>query len=179
MRFIETEIGGAWIVEPEPIGDERGSFARTFCVREFSARGLETAFVQHSVSHSRTRGTLRGMHFQRPPHEEVKLVSCLQGAIRDVIVDVRPGSPTRLQWTAVELTPKNRRQLYVPRGFAHGFITLEDDSVVSYMISNFHEPAAAAGLRHDDPALAIEWGATARVISERDRAWPLLEPFPA
>jgi dTDP-4-dehydrorhamnose 3,5-epimerase len=179
MLFTETKLAGAWIVEPEPIGDERGFFARTFCIREFAVRGLEATFVQHSISYSKTKGTLRGMHFQGPPHEEVKIVSCLSGAIRDVIVDLRPGSPTRLQWVAVELRPANRRQLYVPRGFAHGFITLAKDTLVSYMISDFHAPAAASGLRHDDPALGIEWGAPVRVVSERDRAWPLLETSPA
>lgn len=175
MRFVETELSGAWIVEPEPVGDGRGSFMRTFCENEFTAAGLETRFVQHSQSHSAQKGTLRGMHFQLRPHGEVKLVSCIRGAICDVIIDMRPSSPTRHRWIAVELSPENRRQLYVPVGFAHGFQTLTDDAVVSYLISQFYVPQASVGVRFDDPAFAINWPLAPGVMSERDRAWPLLE----
>lgn len=175
MRFVETELSGAWLVEPEPVADARGSFMRTFCENEFADRGLETRFVQHSQSHSILRGTLRGMHFQLPPHGEVKLVSCISGAIYDVVVDLRPASPTLYQWVGVELTPENRRQIYVPEGFAHGFQTLTDDAVVSYMISRFYAPMASVGVRHDDPVLAIYWPLRPTAMSDRDRAWPLLD----
>lgn len=175
MRFVETRLRGACLVEPEPIVDERGAFARTFCVREFGEQGLETSFPQHSISISHRAGTLRGMHFQNPPHAEAKLVSCIQGAIFDVIVDMRAGSPTYLQWESFELTPENRRQLYIPKGFAHGFITLADETVVQYLISELHVPDAARGFRHDDPAVGIKWPTTPSVISDRDRNWPLLE----
>ncbi|MEO4001487.1 dTDP-4-dehydrorhamnose 3,5-epimerase [Mesorhizobium sp. CAU 1732] len=175
MRFVEAGLDGAWLIEPEPVADERGSFARTFCTREFADHGLESNFVQHSVSHSVNRGTLRGLHFQHEPHAEVKVVSCIRGAILDVIVDMRPGSPTRRRWISVELTPQNRRQIYIPKGFAHGFITLDDDSVVSYLISEFYTPGAASGLRYDDPTLGIDWRETPTVISERDQGWTWLE----
>lgn len=175
MRFQQTRLAGAWTVDPEPIEDERGAFMRVFCEREFANHGLEFRFVQHSLSHSRTRGTLRGMHFQEGPDAETKVVSCIQGAIFDVIVDLRPGSPTRFAWEAFELTPVNRRQLYIPKGFAHGFMTLTDDTVVHYLISEFHKASAARGLRYDDPALAIEWPAAPAVISDRDLGWRPLE----
>lgn len=175
MQFAETGLAGAYLVEPEPIADDRGFFARTFCVGEFGERGLETSFLQHSISFSRRTGTLRGMHFQNPPHAETKLVSCSQGAIFDVIVDLRPASPTYLQWASFELTPDNRRQLYIPGGFAHGFITLNDDTVVQYLISKMHVPEASRGFCHDDPAVGIRWPMVPSVMSERDRSWPLLE----
>lgn len=176
MRFEQMQLKGAWIVDPVPAEDERGWFARTFCVREFADYGLETRFVQHSTSLSRRARTLRGLHFQEEPHGEVKIVSCAQGAIFDVIVDMRRSSLTRLQWTAVELSARNGRRLYIPKGFAHGFITLCDDVIVNYLISEFYEPAAARGLRYDDPVLAIEWPCQPAVISERDLAWPYLGP---
>lgn len=172
MRFIEAGIDGAFIVEPEPIRDERGFFARSFCVGEFSAHGLATAFVQHSISYSARRHTLRGLHFQRPPHAEIKLVSCVAGAVLDVIVDLRAGSPTCLEWRSFELTAHNRRQLYIPKGVAHGFQTLCAHSTLHYLISEFHVPTAACGVRYDDPGLAIDWPARPSVMSERDRQWP-------
>ena len=175
LRFQPTSLDGAWLIEPEPVRDERGFFARTFCATEFAERGLETGFVQHSVSHSARVHTIRGMHFQTPPHAEVKVVSCIAGTIYDVIVDIRPQSPTYLQWRAFELSASNRRQLYIPAGFAHGFQTLADDATVSYLISQFYTPQAASGLRFDDPTLGIEWPAAPSIISERDRHWPLLE----
>jgi dTDP-4-dehydrorhamnose 3,5-epimerase len=176
MRFEETVLKGAWLVAPEPVHDERGFFARSFCVQEFGARKLETKFVQHSISFSRKRHTLRGIHFQRPPYAEVKIVSCIQGAIFDVIVDLRPGSPTYRQWVAFDLTAQNRLQLYVPKGFAHGHQTLVDETTVAYLISEFHVPAAASGIRYDDPLLAIDWPASPSILSDNDRKWPALEP---
>jgi dTDP-4-dehydrorhamnose 3,5-epimerase len=172
LRFEATTLAGTWLIEPVPARDERGFFARTFCVREFADRGLATGFVQHSASQSRTRGTLRGMHFQRAPHSEVKVVSCLKGAIWDVIIDLRPESTTYRRWQGFELTAENHRRLYVPEGFAHGFQTLCDDTEVGYLISAFYAPLAAAGVRHDDPAFAIEWPLPPTAISEKDRAWP-------
>ncbi len=171
MRFIETTLADAWLLEPEPIRDERGYFARTFCVREFAERGLQTEFVQHSRSFSAKKGTLRGMHYQTPPHTEVKVVSCVSGGIYDVIVDLRPGSPTYRKWQAFELSAENGRQLYVPAGFAHGFQTLTDDALLNYLISAFYEPSASTGVSYDDPSLGITWPLPVSVISERDKSW--------
>lgn len=175
MRFLETNLADAWLVEPEPAEDSRGFFARTFCEEEFAAQGLETRFVQHSVSGSKTAGTVRGMHFQRPPHEEVKLVGCRRGALLDVIIDLRPVSPTYKQWQGFELTAENRRQLYIPKGFAHGFQTLRDHTEINYLISAFYAPEAGAGVRYDDPAFAINWPLPVSAISDKDKAWPDFE----
>jgi len=172
MHFRRTTLKDAWVIEVEPARDERGFFARTFCVDEFSAHGLETSFPQHSISVSARRGTLRGMHFQREPHGEVKLVRCVAGKIWDVIIDLRPDSPTFRRWQSFELAAENRCQLYVPRGFAHGFQTLTDDVEVSYLISKPHVPQAADGIRYDDPAFQVEWPLPVTVISDRDRSWP-------
>lgn len=174
MIFNETIFPDAWLIDIERSEDSRGFFARTFCVREFAARGLETSFVQHSRSYSKERGTLRGMHYQTPPHDEVKVVSCLKGAIFDVIVDIRPASPLFGRWQGFELTDENRRQLYIPSGFAHGFQTLSGDAEVSYLISAFYEPSAASGFRYDDAAFSIRWPLAVSVISDRDKAWPSL-----
>ncbi len=171
MRFIETTLADAWLLEPEPIRDERGYFARTFCVREFAERGLQSEFVQHSRSFSAKKGTLRGMHYQTPPHTEVKVVSCVSGAIYDVIVDLRPGSRTYRKWQGFELSAENGRQLYVPAGFAHGFQTLTDDALLNYLISAFYEPSASTGISYDDPSLGITWPLPVSVISERDKSW--------
>lgn len=175
MKFHETRLEGVWIIETTPFSDERGSFARTFCEEEFGKHGLETRFVQHSCSRSTRAGTLRGLHFQRVPFWETKLVSCLSGAIWDVVVDLRRGSPTFLQSLAIELTSDNDYQLYVPKGFAHGFQTLSDNVVVSYLISQFYRPDASTGLRFDDPALGISLPFVPTVVSQRDRSWPLVE----
>jgi dTDP-4-dehydrorhamnose 3,5-epimerase len=172
MRFVQTDLCGAWLIEPVPARDPRGYFARTFCAREFADHGLTTGFVQNSTSQSAARGTLRGMHFQRAPHAEAKVVSCLKGAIWDVIIDLRPESPTYRGWQGFELTSDNRHELYIPEGFAHGFQTLGDDAEVGYLISNFYEPQAASGVRYDDPAFAIDWPLPFTVISEKDRTWP-------
>lgn len=176
MRFQQTKLQGAWIIDPDPSKDERGWFARTFCERQFSERQLETRFVQHSTSLSHRARTLRGLHFQEEPHGEVKIVSCAQGEIFDVIVDMRPGSPTHLQWVAVELSARNGRRLYIPKGFAHGFLTLADNVVVNYLISEYYEPAAARGVPYDDPVLGIEWPCEPEILSQRDLAWPYLTP---
>src|SRR5262245_4286377 len=152
MRFSTTRLQDVRLIEMDPISDERGFFARTFCMREFSEADLATEFVQHSSSHTLLPGTVRGMHFQRAPHEEVKVVRCLTGAIDDVLIDLRPSSTTYLQCEAFELTARNGRQLYIPPGIAHGFQTLDPATTVGYMMTVFHAPAAAAGVRHDDPA---------------------------
>jgi dTDP-4-dehydrorhamnose 3,5-epimerase len=172
MLFRETELHGAWLIDLDPARDGRGFFSRTFCTREFAAHGLETNFVQHSLSFSAVRGTLRGMHFQAHPHGEVKVVECVKGAVWDVIIDVRQKSPTFGRWKGIELNAENRRQLYIPTGFAHGFITLSDDVEVRYLISSFYEPTAARGFRHDDPAFAIPWPMPVAAISDKDRGWP-------
>ena len=172
MRFETTGLDGAWLVQLEPRQDSRGFFARTFCVDEFGAHGLQTVFPQHSISRSFVKGTLRGMHFQREPHAEVKLVRCLNGAIWDVIIDMRPDSPTFRRWRAFELSDENGSQLYIPKGFAHGFQTLSDNAEVNYLISEFHVPDAACGVCHDDPAFGITWPLAVTTISEKDLLWP-------
>jgi len=172
MLFRPTGLAGVRLIELEHTGDERGFLARTFCTRELAAQGLETGFVQHSISHTERAGSVRGMHFQRPPHEEVKLLHCMRGAIHDVLIDIRPDSPTYRRWEAYELTAENRLQLYVPAGLAHGFQTLLPNTEVAYLISAFYAPQAAAGIRHDDPAFAISWPLPVADISPKDRAWP-------
>jgi dTDP-4-dehydrorhamnose 3,5-epimerase len=176
MIFSPTHLAGVWVIDPEPIEDERGFFLRTFDAGEFALRGLAMAWVQASVSFNRHRGTLRGLHYQAAPHEEAKLVRCTAGAIHDVVVDLRPDSPTRWRHVSVELSADNRRQIFVPPGCAHGFQSLEDATEVSYLISAFHEPVAARGARFDDPALGLSWPLEPTVISERDRGWPPLRP---
>jgi dTDP-4-dehydrorhamnose 3,5-epimerase len=170
--FRETAVAGVWIVDPEPHTDERGFFARTWCAREFAERGLSARFVQASVSHNPRRGTLRGLHYQAAPHAEAKLVRCTRGAVYDVALDLRPGSPTYRRHVAVVLDARSHRALYIPEGCAHGFQTLEDDTDVLYQMSAFHAPEAARGVRWDDPAFAIPWPAAERLISARDRAYP-------
>jgi len=175
MIFRETGVMGAYVIELERLEDERGFFARTFCRREFAARGLNPALVQCSVSYSPRKGTLRGLHYQAPPHEEAKLVRCTRGAIWDVAVDLRPDSPTYGKHAGVELTAENRKQLYVPEGCAHGFLTLTDDTEVAYQMSQFYEPTAARGVRWNDPALSIPWPGEVVVINERDASYPDLK----
>jgi dTDP-4-dehydrorhamnose 3,5-epimerase len=172
MKFVETSLRGAWVSETMPIQDSRGFFARTFCTQEYATLGLQTIFVQHSLSFSAQRGTLRGMHFQRAPHAEVKVVSCINGGIWDVILDLRADSPTFRQWRGFLLTAENRRRLYIPEGFAHGFQTLAPNSEVFYLMSRAYEPASASGVRHDDPCFAIEWPLPVTAISEKDCTWP-------
>ena len=172
MRFQNTDLDGAWLIDLEPVCDNRGFFSRTFCVNEFKANGMETHFVQHSLAYSARRGTLRGMHFQSAPHSEVKVVECSKGAIFDVIIDIRPQSPTFGQWRGFELSAGNHRQLYIPKGFAHGLQTLANDTEVRYLISAPYEPSAARGLRYNDPAFAIAWPLPVAVVSSKDQAWP-------
>lgn len=162
----------AWIVHLEPAHDSRGFFARTFCVDEFEAHGLETSYPQHSISFSVRRGTLRGMHYQHAPHSETKLVRCAKGAIWDVIIDIRPNSPTYRQWQGFELSSVNGHQLYIPKGFAHGFQTLSDDVEVNYLISEPYAPQSAGGIRYNDPTFGIDWPLTVTEISEKDLHWP-------
>ena len=168
MKFVATELAGAYLIELERLEDERGFFARTFCRDEFAAHGLRSSFVQCNVSFNARKSTVRGMHFQEKPHEEAKLVRCTRGAIYDVIVDIRKGSPTCKLWTAVELTADNGRMLYVPEGLAHGFQTLENNSEVLYQMSEMHHPESARGLRWNDPAFAIRWPLASPILSERD-----------
>ncbi len=172
MRFIETGIPGAWLIEPEPVADERGLFARTFCQREFAARGIDFRVVQASTSYNEKAGTLRGMHYQEGAAAEDKLLRCTRGAIYDVIVDLRPASVQRFRWYATELSADNRRALYVPKGLAHGFKTLAPGSEVYYQMSEFYEPGAARGVRWNDKALGIRWPAGEPILSERDRSYP-------
>jgi len=174
MTFRETALAGVWIVEPEPVADARGFFARTWCRREFEARGLTPALAQCSVSVTKRRGTVRGMHFQQPPHGEAKLVRCTRGAIHDVALDARHGSPTFGRWVAAELTADNHRMLYVPEGVAHGFQTLTDDAEVFYQISEFHHPESERGILWNDAAVGIAWPVTDVTVSPRDAGLPRL-----
>jgi dTDP-4-dehydrorhamnose 3,5-epimerase len=172
MIFRELPLAGAFVLEPERLEDERGFFARTFCREELEEHGLDPTVAQCSLSFNRRRGTLRGMHYQAPPAEEAKLVRCVRGAIHDVIVDLRAGSPTFLRHAAARLDADNRLALYVPPGFAHGFQTLADDTELYYQMSAPYAPEHARGFRHDDPELGIAWPLPVAVISERDRGLP-------
>jgi len=174
MLFTESRLAGCFVIDIEPMSDERGFFARRFCAREFAAHGLASQFVQSSISSNPTKGTLRGLHFERAPHLEDKLVSCHGGAIFDVAVDLRPGSPTYKGWVGYELTGQNHRMLYIPKGFAHGFITLAPDSVVGYQMAEFYVPGHSAGIRWDDPDIGIEWPLAPTLISDRDRELPMV-----
>lgn len=178
MRFTPLELAGACVVDLERIEDERGFFARAWCRREFAEHGLNPEVVQCNLSFNHERGTLRGMHYQLPPHREVKLVRCIRGAIYDVIVDLRPASPTYKQWLGVELTAENRRMLYVPEGFAHGYQTLEEASEVFYQVSEFYQPGSEGGLRWNDPAIGISWPLEPTAISPKDRSHPDFEEAP-
>lgn len=175
MKFNATPIPGAFIVESAPHTDERGSFTRLFSIDEFADHGLNPAVVQSSLSHNRRRGTLRGIHYQLAPWAETKLIRCIRGAVRSVLVDVRPESPTYLRHATFELTAENGLALYVPEMVANGMQTLADDSEVLYLVSKAYAPASERGLRFDDPALAIGWPLPVTVISDKDRSWPLLE----
>lgn len=174
MIFQETSLKDAYVLELEAIGDERGFFARMWCKEELASHGLDTDLAQCSLSFNHKKGTLRGMHFQIPPSGETKIVRCTQGAIFDVIIDLRAKSPTFLQWMGVELSAENRTMLYIPKGFAHGFQTLADDSEVFYCISATYNPEVARGVHWNDPAFHINWPeAENRVISEKDQNWPM------
>jgi dTDP-4-dehydrorhamnose 3,5-epimerase len=175
MIFTPTNLAGAYTIDLEKLEDHRGYFARTFCAKEFAAHGLNPNFVQANTSYNFAKGTLRGMHYQGAPFAEVKLVRCVAGVIYDVIVDVRPDSPTYLQHFGVELSAQNGRSLYVPEMFAHGLITLTDDTQIAYQVSQYYGPGCERGLRYDDPALGIHWPAEVKVLSKKDGEWPLLE----
>lgn len=177
MRFVPTTLRDAFIVELERHGDERGFFARTWCQREFENAGLRTDVVQANLSRTALRGSVRGMHLQLPPHAETKLVRCVRGAAWDVIVDLRPESPTYLKWEGFEISPDNGRAVYVPEGFGHGFQTLTDDVDVFYQVTGFYAPGAERGLRFDEPALGIEWPEPVTVVSDKDQSWPVYAPF--
>ena len=169
MIFTPTKLDGVWLIEPERIEDERGFFARTWCCREFEERGLNPRLVQCNVSFNRRKGTLRGMHWQRSPHGECKVVRCTQGAIFDVVVDLRPQSPTYCQWVGTELSAENHSAFYIPEGCAHGFQTLTEKSEVFYQMSEFYAVDAAAGVRWNDAAFGIEWPLPVSMISGRDK----------
>ncbi|ALK08436.1 dTDP-4-dehydrorhamnose 3,5-epimerase [Blastochloris viridis] len=176
MKFLPTPLNGAYTIELEKRGDDRGFFARFFCEKEFAQAGLETRFVQINTSLSGKKGTLRGMHYQLPPAAEVKVVRCLRGALYDVIVDLRAGSPSFGKWFGAELSAENRTMMYVPRGFAHGFVTLTDDVEALYLVSAFYAPEAERGARWNDPAIGIEWPVEPAELSDKDRNWPDLDP---
>jgi dTDP-4-dehydrorhamnose 3,5-epimerase len=175
MRLQETAVQGAYLVETDAIEDERGHFRRVFCARDLENNGLDTRFAQSSLSFNRMRGTLRGLHFQAPPAEEVKLVGCVRGRVFDVVVDLRAGSKSYLRHFASELSDENGRMHYIPMGCAHGFQTLTDEAELLYFISEFYDASLARGVRWDDPGLAIRWPLDPTVMSHRDRALPLVD----
>ncbi len=177
MKLEPTPIEGAFVLEPEPHADARGSFARVFCKDELAARGLEMDIAQASLSHNPIEGTLRGMHLQVAPHEEIKIVGCIAGALYDVLLDLREGSPSFGRWWAVDLAPPLTRLVYIPRGVAHGFMTRAPDTTVSYWISAPYAPAAARGVRFDDPRFGIVWPGPPAMIGERDRSFPDYGPW--
>lgn len=175
MIFKETTLPGAYVIEPEKIGDERGYFARIWCERELQQHGLKADLAQSNVGFSHRKGTLRGLHFQKPPYAEVKIVRCTRGAIFDVIVDLRPDSQTYKGWFGVELSDENSRMIYVPEGFAQGYITLTDNTEMNYHTSEFYNAEAASGVRYNDIAIGIRWPLIPSIISQQDRNWPLIE----
>lgn len=171
MIFTPTPLHDAYVITPEKREDSRGFFARAWCRQEFAAHGLNTELAQANLSFNRQRGTLRGMHFQLAPHAEVKLVRCTRGAIHDVIIDLRPDSPSYMQWFGIDLTADNHTMLYVPKGFAHGYQTLLDDSEVFYQVSDAYAPGFEGGVRHNDPLFGIKWPLAVASISEKDANW--------
>ena len=177
MKFLPTILNGSFTIQLDPINDERGWFARYFCKKEFSTIGHEKEWVQMNHSFSLKKGTLRGMHFQKPPHSEVKLVRCIQGSVFDVIIDLRKDSPTFLKWVGTELSAENKLMMYIPEGFAHGFQTLEDNSGLLYMHTAYYSPEAESGLRYNDPQVNISWPLEISEISMRDNNHDLLEKF--
>ena len=176
MMFSKTPLRGAYLIDLEKRGDDRGFFARVFCAAEFREVGLGAHFVQVNNSLTTTKGTLRGMHYQVPPRAEAKIVRCIRGALWDCILDVGEGSPTFGRWFGAELSAENRRMMYAPKGFAHGFITLTDDTEVFYLVDEFYAPDCERGVRWNDPRFNIEWPIEPVVISDKDRNWPNLDP---
>lgn len=176
MKFTQTELRGAYMIDIDPRFDERGFFARAWCQKEFEDNHLITSFVQSNIAGSKKKGTLRGMHYQLAPHGEVKLIRCLRGSIFDVMIDLRPNSDTYMHWFGIELTEQSHRMVYVPESFAHGYLTLCDDTEVFYQVSAFYSPGAECGIRWDDPVLGITWPITdGLIISEKDRTWSLIQ----
>jgi dTDP-4-dehydrorhamnose 3,5-epimerase len=171
MIFQETRLKGAFIIDLNRHEDGRGSFARTYCLREFKEQGIVAEMVQANMSTNKMKGTLRGLHYQVYPHQETKLVRCIKGALYDVIVDLRPDSQTYKEWIGVELTEHNQRSLFVPKDFAHGFITLVDDTTAFYMTSQFYSPGAESGIRWNDPSFSIKWSIEPQCVSEKDSNW--------
>lgn len=176
MIFHSTPIPDAYLICPEPHADDRGRFARLWCLDELRAQGLDVAFVQANASVTTHRGTMRGLHYQEPPYAEAKLIHCTRGAIFDVLVDLRPQSEAYLRWFGTELSAANRRLMFVPEGCAHGYLTLTDGAEATYVVSSPYQPGAEGGIRYDDPALNIEWPVPVEVVSEKDRSWPDLTP---
>lgn len=173
MVFTETNLRGAFIIDVEKRGDARGFFARVWCKEEFAAHGLHTDLAQSNIAFSAKAGTLRGLHYQVKPYEEVKLVRCTRGSVYDVIVDLRSDSPTYMHWVGVELTESNHKMLYAPEGFAHGYQTLTDHAEVTYHVSQVYSPLSERGIRWNDPKIGIEWPKTeVRIISGKDQSWP-------
>lgn len=171
MTFRETALKGAYVITPELQEDKRGFFCRTFCEETFKERGLQFKIVQANLSYNKKKGTLRGLHYQESPYEEAKVVECRRGAIFDVILDLRPESPTYKQWCAIELSDKNRKMLFIPEGFAHGFQTLKEDTEVGYLMSEFYRPAASKGIRWEDPAFGISWPIQNPILSDGDQSY--------
>lgn len=173
MIFKETPLKGAFIIELEKMGDDRGFFSRTWCQKEFQTQGLNTKIVQCNLTYSANTGTLRGLHYQNAPHEEAKTVSCIRGKIYDVIVDLRPDSQSYLQWMGFELSSNNRKMIYIPENFAHGYLTLADYTEVFYQVSQFYDPGSEGGIRWNDPSINIKWPEVSNIIvSEKDKTWP-------
>ena len=178
MKISSTALPGVFVIDLEPIGDDRGYFARFWCFRELEKQGLAFSVAQINTSYSAAAGTVRGLHYQHAPHAEAKIVACTSGRVFDVAVDARPDSPTYLQWFGTELSARNNRLLYVPEGFAHGYQTLEEDTRLLYLVSRYYAPEAEDGIRHDDPAVGIDWPHEVTALSRKDEQWPLVEPPP-
>lgn len=177
MIFTETKLKGAFIIDVQKLEDERGFFGRAWCKKEYEQHGLNPNIVQANISYNRKKGTLRGMHYQVAPFAECKTIRCITGSLFDVIIDIRPESPTFKQWIAVELTAENFKTIYVPEGFAHGFLTMADHTTVNYMVSGFYAPGAEAGIKFDDPAFNIAWPMKPSIISDKDNALPYFVPL--
>ena len=175
MLFEQLNVKDAWVITPQPIEDSRGFFSRIVCEKEFSDHGLQNHWLQQNIAFNHVKGTLRGMHYQKGEAAEIKVVRCTRGSVYDVIVDFRKESSTYLQWAGEELSVDNHKMLYVPQGFAHGYITLSDCAEITYLVSAFYTPGREAGIRYDDPKIGIEWPMDPVSISEKDSSWPYLE----
>lgn len=171
MQFTQTRLNGAYIIDIEPINDDRGFFARSWCEKEFSEKDLPYRIAQCNISYNKEKGTLRGLHFQGHPFEEDKIIRCINGSLFDVIVDIRPNSKTYLEWFGIELSSENKRSMFIPKGFAHGFQTLDDETEVLYQISEFYKPSHSMGIKFDDPKIGVVWPLSSPIISEKDRSY--------